>query len=107
MPRFAAHYPALRCLLHLLKRSDRCSVVLLADFPQAEGGIGPISAFYPADPQTAVLLLDQSNALGPFGAYLTRTLGSGGAVAALVGSLAAWTVAPLLLARTITCRRDV
>jgi len=44
-------------------------------------------------------------ALGPFGAYLTASYGSAGAAALLVGSIAAWVAAPLVLARWALLRR--
>ncbi len=46
-------------------------------------------------------------ALGPFGAYLVESFGSGGAAAILVSSLAFWTVAPLALARWVIARGDL
>jgi Cu-processing system permease protein len=55
----------------------------------------------------AIMLLDGGDALGPFGAYLTRRFGTLGAQGVLVGSMAAWTIGPLLLARTVTLRRDI
>jgi ABC-type transport system involved in multi-copper enzyme maturation permease subunit len=55
----------------------------------------------------AVLLLDGGSGLGPFGEYLIRRFGTGGATGVLVGSIAAWTVLPLLAARWWTLRRDV
>lgn len=55
----------------------------------------------------AVLLLDQGASLGPFGAYLTRRFGAGGAVALLAGSVATWTAGPLLVARSVCRRRDI
>lgn len=55
----------------------------------------------------AMLLLDGGAALGPFGSYLSDLLGRWGSIAVLVGSLAAWTVLPLLAARTVTARRDI
>lgn len=55
----------------------------------------------------AVMLLDGGTALGPFGSYLTRRFGTLGAQGVLLGSMAAWTIGPLLVARTITARRDI
>lgn len=55
----------------------------------------------------AVMLLDGGTALGPFGSYLTRRFGTLGAQGVLLGSMAAWTIGPLLAARTITARRDI
>lgn len=55
----------------------------------------------------AVLLLDQSVALGPFGAYLTRAFGTGGAVTLLAATMAAWIVAPLAVASLLMRRRDI
>jgi ABC-type transport system involved in multi-copper enzyme maturation permease subunit len=54
----------------------------------------------------ALLLLDGEVALGPFGAYLTRTFGAGGSIALLLGTLYLWTAGPLLLAAAVTRRRD-
>lgn len=55
----------------------------------------------------ALMLLEGGSALGPFGTYLTSRFGAGGAVGVLLGSIATWTVGPLLLARQVTLRRDV
>ncbi len=46
-------------------------------------------------------------ALGPFGTYLVDTFGSGGAATVLVASLAAWTLVPLLVARTVLRHRAI
>jgi ABC-type transport system involved in multi-copper enzyme maturation permease subunit len=46
-------------------------------------------------------------ALGPFGAYLVESFGSGGATTILVSSLAFWTLAPLVLARWVIARGDL
>lgn len=55
----------------------------------------------------AMLLLDGGTSLGPFGSYLTDLLGRVGSIAALLGSLVAWTLLPLVAARTIIARRDI
>jgi ABC-type transport system involved in multi-copper enzyme maturation permease subunit len=55
----------------------------------------------------AVMLLDGGSALGPFGEYLTRRFGATGAKGLLAATLAAWTIGPLLVARTLTVRRDI
>lgn len=55
----------------------------------------------------AMYLLDGGASLGPFGSYLTDLLGRSGALAALAGSLAAWIVLPLAVARVVTARRDI
>jgi ABC-type transport system involved in multi-copper enzyme maturation permease subunit len=55
----------------------------------------------------AVMLLDGGSALGPFGEYLTRRFGATGAKGLLAATLATWTVGPLLVARTLTVRRDI
>jgi ABC-type transport system involved in multi-copper enzyme maturation permease subunit len=55
----------------------------------------------------AVMLLDGGTALGPFGSYLTRRFGTLGAQGVLLGSMAAWTIGPLLVARAATARRDI
>lgn len=55
----------------------------------------------------AVMLLDGGNALGPFGSFLTRRFGTLGAQGVLLGSMAAWTIGPLLVARSVTARRDI
>ncbi len=65
-----------------------------------------------ADPLTAarvsaLLLLDPgAGVLGPTGAYLLDRLGHGGAVAALLAVVVAWTVLPLALATASVTRRD-
>jgi ABC-type transport system involved in multi-copper enzyme maturation permease subunit len=55
----------------------------------------------------ALLVLDGGGALGPFGAYLSRRFGMAAAQGMMVGSLLAWTVGPLMIARAATIRRDV
>jgi Cu-processing system permease protein len=55
----------------------------------------------------ALLVLDERSALGPFGTYLLRSFGRGGAHLLLAGSLLAWIAGPVLLACRITRRRDV
>jgi ABC-type transport system involved in multi-copper enzyme maturation permease subunit len=55
----------------------------------------------------AVMLLDGGSALGPFGEYLTRRFGVTGAKGLLAATMAAWTIGPLLVARTLTVRRDI
>jgi ABC-type transport system involved in multi-copper enzyme maturation permease subunit len=55
----------------------------------------------------AVMLLDGGSALGPFGEYLTRRFGTTGAKGLLAATMAAWTIGPLLVARTLTVRRDI
>lgn len=55
----------------------------------------------------AMFLLDGGANLGPFGSYLLDLLGRTGTIVALVTSLVAWIVLPLLAARTITTRRDI
>jgi ABC-type transport system involved in multi-copper enzyme maturation permease subunit len=55
----------------------------------------------------AVMLLDGGSALGPFGEYLTRRFGTTGAKGLLAATLTAWTIGPLLVARTLTVRRDI
>jgi len=46
-------------------------------------------------------------ALGPFGAYLVESFGSGGAAAILTSSLVLWTMVPLMLARWSLTRGDL
>ncbi|MFA9444079.1 ABC transporter permease subunit [Egicoccus sp. AB-alg6-2] len=55
----------------------------------------------------AVMVLGDGTSLGTFGAYLADRFGDAGALRLLTGCLAAWIVAPLLLAWRITTRRDV
>ena len=55
----------------------------------------------------AMLVLDGSSALGPFGSYLLDLLGRSGTLVVLAGSVAAWIVLPLGLARFVTTRRDI
>lgn len=65
-----------------------------------------------ADPLTsarvaALLVLDaQAGVLGPTGAYLVGRLGSEGAFLALVATIVAWTVIPLVLAARGVARAD-
>ncbi|HSO30458.1 MAG TPA: hypothetical protein VLS28_11175 [Candidatus Sulfomarinibacteraceae bacterium] len=65
-----------------------------------------------ADPFTsgrlaALLLLDaEGGVLGPVGQYLVTRLGSPGAVAAVLATVAAWVAVPLLWAARIEARRD-
>ena len=49
----------------------------------------------------------RGSALGPFGAYLVSTFGSGGAVAILVLALATWVLVPLQVARVVLPRKDL
>lgn len=75
-------------------------------------GEGAILAAAAVDPFTsgrlaALLLLDAGGGvLGPVGQYLVLRLGGPGAVALLLGMVAAWVAVPLLIARRITARRD-
>ena len=54
----------------------------------------------------ALLVIDDGAGLGTFGTYLVDRMGTGGAAAALLGSLACWTAAPLWVAGRVTHRRD-
>lgn len=46
-------------------------------------------------------------ALGPFGAYLVESFGSGGAAAILISSLVFWTLLPLVVARWVIAKGDL
>ncbi len=46
-------------------------------------------------------------ALGPFGAYLVESFGSGGAAVILIGSLLFWTALPLVIARRVLSKGDL
>lgn len=61
----------------------------------------------PLEAGRVLVRLDGGGALGPFGAYLTHTLGRRGAIGLLSGAVAFWTLAPLALAGVVTVRRDV
>jgi len=55
----------------------------------------------------ALLLLDSSlEMLGPVGGFLVTRFGSGGATGLLIGALAVWTVAPVLVAIAVFDGRD-
>ncbi len=45
--------------------------------------------------------------LGPFGAYLVESFGTGGAAALLIVSIVLWTVVPLVIARWLLTRGDL
>ncbi|MFA5892057.1 MAG: ATP-binding cassette domain-containing protein [Actinomycetota bacterium] len=76
------------------------------------GPLGLLSAILlnPIEAARVLALLGadlRGGALGPFGAYLSQELGSGTAMTALVGALAAWVGVPLALASVSLKRRDV
>jgi Cu-processing system permease protein len=55
----------------------------------------------------ALLLLDSSlEMLGPVGGFLVTRFGSGGATGLLIGALAVWTIAPVLIAVALFEGRD-
>lgn len=60
---------------------------------------GRVLALLGADPD--------GTALGPFGAYMVESYGSTGAALVLIGSIVAWTVLPLVLARWVIARGDL
>jgi hypothetical protein len=87
----------------------------------ALAGLGPAVHLGPEGLLTAVLLnpleggrilaLLAANptgtAVGPFGAYLVDRFGTGGATLLIGGSIAVWTLVPLLVARWALRRRPI
>ncbi len=76
------------------------------------GPVGLLSAvlFNPLEAGRVLALLGASpdgTVLGPFGAYLVETFGTGGAASLLIASLAFWTVVPLGAARWLLTSRDL
>lgn len=94
--------------------------VLALGMDLALAGLGPAIRLGPGGLLVAVLLNPlegarilallgagpEGTALGPFGAYLLDRFGGGGAALLLIGSLVAWTAAPLVAARAFLQRRS-
>lgn len=83
-------------------------VLQLVGDGQPGGWLLALLALNPIDGLRTVSLLELGAdvLLGPAGAALERMLGAGSGVALVAGSLAAWIVAPMALAISLTGRRD-